>query len=541
MLEADLLLRHARILTLDGAVAGDDRGEVSALAVLGDRVVAHEEVPARRVLDLDGAVVVPGFNDAHQHMAGFGLSLTEVDCRVSSLDELYEAVSAAAAQRPSDAWVIGSGYDDNKTGAHPTREGLDRAAGGRRTWITHTSGHMCVVSSAVLDDLGLSEHPVDVPGGLVVVDSTGRPTGLLQETAQSLLNPLVLPVPVDDLVTAVERAGRHYLREGITSVTEAGIGGGWIGKSPVELAAYQRAYADGRLPVRVELMIASDVLHRTGEDELRTGLDLGLRTGLGDDWLRIGPVKVFSDGSLIGHTAAMTADFADTPGQRGYLQAGADELRGTIIDAHRGGWRVATHAIGDAAIDLVLDAYAEAQATVPWTGPGPAPRHRIEHFGVARPDQVARCAELGVIPVPQGRFVNEIGDGMRRALGPERTGWAHRQRSLLAAGLVLPGSSDRPVVQGPPLLGIHDLVNQRTASGAPFNPDEALTGLEALRAYTVGSAYASGLEDRKGTLGLGKLADLTVLADSPADCDPSRIAEIEVLATMVGGEFGWQR
>jgi predicted amidohydrolase YtcJ len=130
---------------------------------------------------------------------------------------------------------------------------------------------------------------------------------------------------------------------------------------------------------------------------------------------------------------------------------------------------------------------------------------------------------------------------MRRALGPERTGWAYRQRSLLAAGLVLPGSSDRPVVQGPPLLGIHDLVNQRTASGAPFTPVEALTGLEALRAYTVGSAYASGLEDRKGTLGLGKLADLTVLADSPADCDPSRIAQIEVLATMVGGEFGWQR
>jgi predicted amidohydrolase YtcJ len=520
MIKADLLLTNADVVTMDG-------DPVRSVAILGDRIVALEDVPAHQVIDLDGATVTPGFHDAHNHMAWYGLTLSEVDLRVDSLDALYAAIAAA----PDGEWIIGSGYDQNKCGGHPTRDGLDRAARGRKVLAKHTSGHMCVVSSPVLELLGLADRAVEVDGGQVVVDSAGRPTGLLQEQAQQLVNPLVLPYPVDTLVDAIDRAGQRYLREGITSCTEAGIGGGWIGKTPVELEAYHRAREQGKLHVRVELMVAADVLHPV--TELGMGLDLGIRTGFGDPWLSIGPVKVFSDGSLIGHTAAMCADFADTPGERGYLQADADALKSTIIDAHRGGWRVATHAIGDAAIDLVLDAYAEAAQRFPRTDP----RHRIEHFGVSRPDQVTRAFELGVIPVPQGRFVNEIGDGMLRALGPSRSPWAYRQRSLLDAGIVVPGSSDRPVVNGAPLLGMHDMVNQLTASGSPFTPAEAITGLEALRAFTFGSAYASKQEHLKGTVTVGKLADLVVLSDNPATVDPDRIKDIEVVQTMVGGIF----
>ncbi|MCR3749119.1 amidohydrolase [Lentzea californiensis] len=516
MIKADLLLTNAEFVTLDGPA--------SALAVLGDRIVALEEVPAHEVVDLGGATVAPGFHDAHNHMAWFGLTLSEVDCRVTSLDALYAAVDAA----PDGEWVVGFGYDQNKCGGHPTRDGLDRVARGRKVWIKHASGHMCVVNTPVLRELGIAERPVEVSGGLVVTDN-GRPTGLLQEQAQQLVNPLVLPYPVDALADAIDRAGRVYLSEGITSCVEAGIGGGWIGKSPVELEAYQRAREQGRLHVRVELMIAADVLHPV--TELGLGLDLGIRTGFGDDWLRIGPVKIFSDGSLIGHTAALCRDFADTPGNRGYLQDSPDALRERIIAAHRGGWRVATHAIGDAAIDLVLDAVEEAQRL----DPRPDVRHRVEHFGVARPDQVERAVALGVIAVPQGRFVNEIGDGMLRALGPDRAAWAYRQRSLLDAGMVVPGSSDRPVVRGAPLLGMHDMVEQLTSSGTPFNPGEAVTGLEALRAFTYGSAYASKQEHLKGTLTVGKLADLVVLSDNPATA--GRIKDIEVLRTMVGGRF----
>jgi predicted amidohydrolase YtcJ len=184
----------------------------------------------------------------------------------------------------------------------------------------------------------------------------------------------------------------------------------------------------------------------------------------------------------------------------------------------------------------VLDAYEEAQRR--W--PRPDVRHRIEHFGVSRPDQVARCARLGVVPVPQGRFVGEIGDGMLRALGPQRAGWAYRYRSLLDAGVVVPGSSDRPVVDGHPLLGMHDMVNRRTDSGAECGPDEAVSGLEALTTYTLGSAYASHAERDRGTIAVGKLADLAVLDEDPATCDPTRIRDIEVLRTYLGGQEVWR-
>jgi len=268
---------------------------------------------------------------------------------------------------------------------------------------------------------------------------------------------------------------------------------------------------------------------------MELGLDLGLRTGFGDDWLRLGPMKIFTDGSLIGRTAAMSAPYDGEPhdGNHGYLQAGAAELTATIVAAHRAGWRVAAHAIGDRAIDLALDAFDTAAAKYP----RPDPRHRIEHFAAARPDQVIRASKRNVVAVPQGRFATELGDGMMAAIGPRRHSWLYRQRSLLEAGLVLPGSSDRPVVAGAPLLGIHDMVSRRTASGAPFNAGEAITAAQALRAYTYGSAYASKAEHLKGSIEPGKLADFAVLSEDPTAVGSDRIAGLQVLATIVDGEI----
>jgi len=351
---------------------------------------------------------------------------------------------------------------------------------------------------------------------------------------------LVHPYPVAVLADAIGRASERYLSEGLTSVTEAGIAGGWIGHTPVELAAYQSARDRGQLGVRVELMIASDVLHPLAAhpgDGLELGLDLGIRTGFGDDWLRIGAMKIFTDGSLVGRTAAMHDDFAGQPGNRGYLQGDAGEMTATIVAAHRSGWQVAAHAIGDRAIDLAFDAYEDAQERYPRADA----RHRIEHFAVSRPDHVRRAAQLGVIPVPQGRFATELGDGMLAAVGPQREEWLYRQRSLLDAGLILPGSSDRPVVTGAPLLGVHDMVNRRTGSGAAFNPGEAITAEQALRAYTSGSAYASHAEGTKGAIAPGLLADLVVLADDPTAVSPASIAGITVLATITGGVCRFDR
>jgi predicted amidohydrolase YtcJ len=538
---ADLLLTNANALTMDPA-----RPRARSVAIANGRILAvgtdpdgpdGPPGPAREIADLRGATLLPGFHDAHNHMAQYGLTLSDADLRAEvtpTLADLYQAVAAQAGATAPGDWVIGSGYDQNKLGAHPDRDGLDRAAPGRRVWLRHTSGHMCVVSSAVLADLGLAEKPADVPGGKVVTDAAGRPTGLLQEKAQGLVAALVHPSPVSVLAGAIDRAGARYLSEGITSVTEAGIGGGWIGHTPVELAAYQTARDTGRLRVRVELMIASDALHPLAAhagDGLELGLDLGIRTGFGDDWLRIGAMKIFTDGSLVGRTAAMHEDYDGTPGDRGYLQADAAELTATIMAAHRSGWQVAAHAIGDRAIDLVLDSYAQAQRRFPREDT----RHRIEHFAVSRPDQVSRAAQLGVIPVPQGRFATELGDGMLAALGPGRHERLYRQRSLLDAGLTLPGSSDRPVVAGAPLLGVHDMVNRRTAAGVPFNPAEAISVHEALRAYTSGSAYASHAESTRGMIAPGRLADLVVLSEDPTAVSPAGIAGIRVLATFVDG------
>jgi len=540
----DLLLANANVITMDPA-----RPRASAVAVAGGRIAAVGDDAAELaggsaagdVLDLKGATLVPGFHDAHNHMLAFGLSLAEVDLRTGSLDELYARVAARAAAVPAGEWITGVGYDQNKTGAHPHRDALDRIAPGHRVWLKHTSGHMCAVNSLVLRDLGIDQTAPPVDGGRVAADASGRPTGLMEERAQELVGNLTRPYPLARLTDAVAAAGEAYLREGLTSVTEAGVGGGWIGQSPVELAAFVAAREQGRLHVRADLMVISDAFHALGAhpaDGIEIGIDLGLRTGFGDDWLRLGPMKVFTDGSLVGRTAAMSEPYDGDRGSggaanRGYLQADAARLADTIIAAHRAGWRVAAHAIGDRAIDLALDAFDAAASRYPRDDA----RHRIEHFAAARPDQVARAAALGVIPVGQGRFATEIGDGMLAAVGPARHAWLYRQRSVLDAGLVLPGSSDRPVVTGTPLLGIHDMVNRRTADSAPFNAAEAVTAEEALRAYTWGSAYASKAEHVKGSIEPGKLADFTVLSEDPTAVSPSRIAGLEVIATIVDGKL----
>jgi hypothetical protein len=535
------VLYRGNFVTLDPA-----RPTATTIAVLGGRIVAIDAdadgLEAASRVDFGERPVFPGFHDAHAHTPSFGIALGELDLSsppVRSLEDLYELVgNQAAAQQPGE-WLIGSGYDQNKLGGlHPSRRRLDEVAGARPVWLKHTSGHMCVVNSAVLERIGPAAHE-HIDGGVVELDPTGEPTGRLEERAQSLVQRLVLPRPLTEIAAAVGRAHDRYLAEGITSVCDAGIAGGWIGQSPVELAAFQLAREQGRLRVRTTVMISSDVVHDSGAhtaDGIGRALDAGIRTGLGDEWLRIGPLKVFSDGSLIGRTCWMHEEFSDAPGNTGYPQGDPAELRRTIVDAHRAGWQVATHAIGDAAVSFVLDCYSEALELAP----RPDHRHRIEHCGVTTDADLARIAALGVIAVPQARFIGEIGDGMLAALGPGRGRLAYRLKGFLEAGVVLPGSSDRPVVDGRPLLGIADMVMRRTESGQSFAPEEALTPEEALFSYCAGSAYATRTEHERGTLEVGKLADFVVLEDDPRRVAPEAIADIAIAATVVGGELAYR-
>lgn len=526
-----------------------DRPVARSIAVLGGRIVAFdddaEELAAGATIrdDFGSSPIFPGFHDAHCHTTGFGVALSELELStppITSLDGLYDAVAARAASLPPDAWVVGAGYDQNKIGGrHPTRQRLDEVAGGRPVWLKHTSGHMCVVNSAALALIGAAaDQPVE--GGSVQRDGDGEPTGLLEERAQSLVHALVLPRSLEDLAGAIGAAHDRYLAEGLTSVCDAGIAGGWIGQSPVELAAYQLARDAGRLRVRSTVMISSDLLAPVlahEDDAMDLALTTGLRTGLGDDWLRIGPLKVFSDGSLIGRTCWMEHGFDDDPENVGYPQADPERLRAVITAGHRAGWQVATHAIGDAAIAFVLDTLEAAVAAFPRGDH----RHRIEHCGITPLASLERIARLGVIPVPQGRFIGEIGDGMLAALGPGRVGDAYRLRSFLQAGIPLPGSSDRPVVNGRPLLGIQDMAERRTESGVLFGTDEALSAELAMRAYSTGSAYAERVERDRGSLALGQLADFVVLGEDPRVVAGAAIGDIPVIATAVGGSICWDQ
>jgi predicted amidohydrolase YtcJ len=537
----DLVLDNAEIFTVD-----PQRPRAGAVGIIGDRIVALADrgelarFDADRTIDLDGSFVVPGFNDAHNHMQAYGATLNDVPLHggvVRSVEELVAAIASRVATSDPGAWIVGAGYDHNKLAEqrHPTCHELDRVAPENPVLLNHTSGHFATLNSAAMRLARIGE--VDVPaGGVVAVDEDGRPNGLLEEQAQQLVRMLVHPRSIGEMSTNLGLASDRYLSEGITSCQEAGVGGILGTSEPVEVAAYQRARREGRLRVRVTMMAAVESLHGCAhhvDDDEPFSLDLGLHSGFGDEWLRFGATKIFADGSLMGCTAAMFEDFDGQPGNNGYFQMPEERLHELILAAHRSGWQVATHAIGDRAVSSVLDAYEAAVRAHPRNDH----RHRVEHAGMCRAADVVRMARLGVIPVPQARFVSEIGDGMLRAIGRKRVGDCYRQRSFLEAGVTLPGSSDRPVVNGAPLLGIHDLVNQRTASGEPFNPAEALTIEQAIHAYTVGSATASFEEGRKGSITAGKLADMVVLDRDLTTADSEAIAETSVLATMVGGAF----
>jgi predicted amidohydrolase YtcJ len=540
--QIDLHVHDADVLTLDGEGLGR-RGR--GLAVHQGRVLAvldDDALPAgltaRRRAGCGGATVVPGLGDAHNHMAWFGQTLGEIDLsRATTLDEVYDAVARRAAELPADAFVTGAGYDDVVLGGSPHHAALDRAAGGRPVRLQHRSGHVCAGSTEALRRAGILDAsgrrgPVAVPeGGKVVLDDDGVPTGVVEEAAQPLIADLLRPFAVDDVVDALARASAVYAAQGLTHVTECGIAGGFMGRTPRELAAYQEARERGVLLQRVAVMPVDAALHEVpGGDGV--SLDLGARTGFGDDDLRLGPMKIFFDGALSSRTAAMAAPFVDRD-HAGYFQDDPRHMHEMVVGAHLAGWTVAAHAIGDRAVAAALDAFADAQVRLP----RPEVRHRIEHAGVVSDAEVRRFAALGVTPVPQARFLPEIGDSMLAAVGEERADLLYRHAAFLRAGVRVPSSSDRPcVADGHPLRTMAAMVTRRSSSGRLIGPDERVDAVTALRSLTVDTAWVAGDEDRRGVLAPGMLADLVVLGDDVTRVDPGRIGDTEVVATLRDGE-----
>ncbi|MCH8565271.1 amidohydrolase [Nesterenkonia sp. LB17] len=538
-MKIDTILYNGRIRTIDPL-----RPNASKIGILQGRIVGLDEeldgLESSHSIDLRGAPVVPGFNDSHMHFSMMGVEMARLDLSLETtptLQHLYEKVEAYAQSQPDGAWIQGQGYDQNRIGGHPERDVLDQIAGGRPVYLVHNSHHMAVVNTKALEMAG---HPdpesMESPtGGTLGRYPDGRMNGLLQEQAMNLVSHVLKPVAQEVIRKGLATASNWALSHGITSATEPGICGDVMGHGPADLRAFQDVLAAGSLKVRMTLMPYVTALHSLGDigGSEGWGLDLGILSGFGDERLRIGPVKILSDGSLIGRTAAVCCGYHDAPNNEGYLQWERDELERMLFAAHRNGWQIATHAIGDYALDTVLDIYDEAQHR--W--PRHDSRHRIEHAAISSLNQVKRIVDGGYIPVPQGRFISTLGDGFVTALGKERLKMAYRMRSFVEAGVTLPGSTDAPVVSGEAILSIHDMVNRKSQGGQAIALEEALTPLQAVEAYTHGSAYAVHEETRKGTLTPGKLADLVVLSDDPVEVDPERIAKIEVGSTMVNGIF----
>lgn len=542
----DLIIEADRIITLDA-----ERPDAQRMGVLNGRVVGFDDeldgLDADRVEQFGSCVVVPGFNDAHCHTTWWGLSLQAVQLDTArGLEQLYAMLEAEVerlADQP-DAWIHGTGFNQkHHEGQFPDLDRLDEITGDRPLYLRHTSGHASITNTHTLRLIGALEDDFQDPsGGAVVRDEQGRPTGLVEETAQSLLQGLLLPYSAEQIADALDAATQRYAQNGITSFTEAGVGGGWIGHSPIEISAHQLAQRTGRLHARAQLMPALDSLaplsahaqdfHGAGEG---LGIGLGPTFGFGSDEVRLGHVKVFMDGSLLGETAAVTESYCGHDHRTGYLLDSPESYRERVRAAYRSGWPIALHAIGDAAVDLALDLIEECQREYGQNG---AP-NRIEHFGISRPDQVERAGRLGIATTPQAGFLQPLGDQMADRLGPDRREWIYRGRSLVEAGVTVAGSSDLPVADNDMLRGMQSAIDRRTEAGAVLGDQEGLSAEQALRSYTEWSAQANGQLSERGTLSRGKLADVAVLSGDPLTA--ADLNELDVVATFVGGQCTHRR
>jgi predicted amidohydrolase YtcJ len=489
-----------------------------------------DAAPSGRRIDVGRRTVVPGFIDAHNHFLATGESLASLDVRypaIASVADLLDAVRAAAASTPAGSTIRAFGFDHAKYERTPTRWDLDSATAAHPVVILHVSGHHALVNSSVLEHSGITDETPDPPGGEFVRDERGRVTGLCLDAAMGLVLPVAVDIghhgpnfhteaPLDELVEDVERAGRAFLGAGLTTVCDAQV-------TMREMRAYRQARRSGRLPVRTVMMPLSH--------QLETYRWLGLAGPFGDDELRIGALKLYADGSLIGGTALFSEPYGKHGEFRGSLYSGEAELAAMIGRAHADGWQMGIHVQGDRAIAVVLDAIDAAVVVSPRDH-----RHRLEHAGYPTPRQIQRIADLRVLTVNQPRYLFDSGDEFLDRLGKRGHGLIPL-RDELAAGVRVVLSSDSDVCSYRPMDTIASAVTRRTRSGKEIGADQALSVEEALLAHTIEAAYALFLEDLIGSLVPGKLADVAVLDADLATTPAQELASVDVAMTFLGGHL----
>jgi predicted amidohydrolase YtcJ len=486
-------------------------GLVAALGRLSD---LRREHPDAEPVDLRGGLMTPGWHDSHVHFTWWAIQMDQVDLRDEPTVEAGLArVAEYVRALPEKAWVLGGRFDKNRWGRWPTAAELDRVTAGRPAALRSRDGHSRWLNTDALRRAGIDANALVPAGGAIERDASGKPTGILMENANGLADRVVPAPTIDDCFAAIERGQREAHRRGITAIEDL--------EPAAAFSAFQRRRDRGELRLRV----AMGIPHAS----LDAAVSLGLRTGLGDEWLRIGHLKIFTDGALGSQTAALEEPY-EGGGDRGLLTIEPDRLNVDVARAAAAGIAVAIHAIGDRAVHVALDAIE------PTRSPHPGLRQRVEHVQLLRRQDIARFGALDVIASMQPIHATSDRDLVDRYWGAERATRAYPWRHILDRGGRLAFGSDAPVEPIDPLLGIHAAVARKRPGDADrWHPEQALELAEAIGAYTSGGAYAMGAEHERGTLGVGMRCDATVverdLALTPVDEWPN----LQVSGTVVGG------
>jgi predicted amidohydrolase YtcJ len=536
--QVDLVALHGKVWT-----ENPSQPEAEAFAVTGHRIVAvgsDAEIGKlagqhTRVLDLQGRRVVPGFNDAHVHLFWGGQSLASVQLRdVTSREQFTQRVGDYARTRPAGEWIVDGNWDEEKWNpvALPTHAWIDAVTPNNPVWVNRSDAHMCLANALAMKLAGITKDTPDVPGGVIVRDKQGNPTGIFKDAAKDLIE-RVIPPPSDAQVDAALLAAQAYaLDNGVTSVQDMGF----TGSKAADLQAlvvrgYQRLLAEGKWKVRVSARFPLDHYQRLAQ--------LGLMTNFGNDTLVIGSLKAFADGSLGSGTAWFFEPFDDAPGNSGLPTeqlAHVDQFYSDLKAADRAGMHVTVHAIGDRANKTILDLYQRLEQE-----DGPSDRRlRIEHAQHLRPEDIPRFAQLHVIASVQPYHCIDDGRWAEKRIGHKRAETTYAFKSLLEDGAILAFGSDWFVAPMDPMATIYAATTRRTLDGknpGGWIPEQKITVAQSVHAYTVGSAYAESQDDIKGSIEVGKLADFAVLSQDIFHMDPVEIAQVKVVLAAVGGEI----
>ena len=527
-----LLLINGKIKTLD-----PDRPWAQALAVeagrikvVGDDAQVKSQIgPGDRIIDLAGRLVLPGFTDSHIHLVNFALALTRIRLsEACSLAETLDMVREAALKAKPGQWLQGRGIDESRwpEGRLPNRDDLDAVAPANPVFLTRRDGHLFVVNSAALVIAKVDERTSDPSGGALGRDDSGRLTGTLMDKAKDLVADHITPPTIEETCTALCHAIPRLHALGLTGVHDMRVWGWADGQ--LTFRALRHLHDQGRLTLRVWMNLPGERVNEL--------ISLGVKSGFGDDYLRMGHIKLFVDGSMGAATAWLLEPY-ETGGGQGLCFTDLTKLAVDVAAADRAGLAVAIHAIGDRACREAIDLLAGLPRRH-----GPGPRHSLEHLQVVRPEDLARLAQIGAVASVQPIHLTDEIEIHERGLG-DRCRFAYPFRNIIATGVEMAFGSDAPVADPNPIFGLHAAVTRRRRQGPSqgWQDQERIDLEEAVRAYTLTPALITGRQTDLGSLVVGKLADLIVLDRDIFNVPEEDIHKVKVDLTMVGGETVFTR